>query len=722
MYLRGKPLRCTISFNFPPWDSGLEPDEGNIGNWLDNLRNKSRPAEDARWNQSNIDTLFYAGEQRFVNQYFNFTPQANWQNFHFNICQQPINMVTGYQRQHRKSIQYLPSENADSETTDQYTKVVMHANHNRQILEKFSTACEQAAISGMVMIQPYLDYTDDPVNGTLDLKVWEYNSFLVDQYFRCPDMSDANFVWTQQYLSKTEADTLFPEQMARIVPMMGAPQRYSRFYFLPENYNMARNDLLVMNYVWYKWRRKKKMIYNRQTQETFDFGDTAEAMQELIQTVGSTFEVIEIEVPTWKMAVTINDQLMFQGLNPLGFDECPFIPVYWNYDPHLAYYDLRVRSLTRTMRDAQYLTNRRIILNHDISESSINSGWKYREDGIANPENLRYAGQGKDIIIKDTYGQTPMDDVIQKIQPNAVPASDIQLAEQMIGMIFQTSGVQLENFGLGEHMDKAQSGLAIALKQGAGLMVLQKYFDQWDVSLKLLGALELKIVQNNWSPAKIARMIGETPTPYFFSKMFAKCKTVVEEGLDTPTQRQLEFKQMLDLNELLGGVIPAHLLLKNATVQGKKELMEALGQQQEHAAEMEQQKQLLEQAVLDAKLKESYSKSAGNIATARERHSRSESNVGLYEERMSEISKNHSSALKDKAEALEKILELVARYGEIEAGLRSQDLKSLELDQFIEENQEKSDARQTSLSNRFSADIVDQVQPNQQGLLARGLK
>ena len=251
-----------MSFYFPPWDSGMEPAEANVANWLDNLYSKFQPIEQARWNQSNIDALFYAGEQRFINQYFNFNPQYNWQNFHFNIIQQPINMVTGFQRQHRKSIQYLPSEGADSQTTDQYTKAVMHANHNKQILEKFSTACEQSAVSGMVLAQPYLDYTDDPVNGSIDLKIWEYNSFLIDPYFRCPDASDANFAWMQQYISKVEAESLFPDQKGKIQPMVGVPQRFSRFYFLPENHNMARNDLLIMNYVWYKWRRKRKKLFS----------------------------------------------------------------------------------------------------------------------------------------------------------------------------------------------------------------------------------------------------------------------------------------------------------------------------------------------------------------------------------------------------------------------------------------------------------------------------
>jgi hypothetical protein len=144
---------------FPPWDTDTEPDESNIKIWMDNLYGKFEPIEQARWNQSNIDTLFYAGEQRFINSYFNFYPQYNFQTFHFNLIQQPVNMVTGYQRQHRKSLNYLPLENSKQEYSDDLTKVVTYANNYRGILEKMSVAYEQSAIAGLVLVQPYLDFT-----------------------------------------------------------------------------------------------------------------------------------------------------------------------------------------------------------------------------------------------------------------------------------------------------------------------------------------------------------------------------------------------------------------------------------------------------------------------------------------------------------------------------------------------------------------------------------
>lgn len=699
-----------MSFYSPPWDSNLEPNSGNVKHWLDNLYSKFQPVEQSRWNQANIDSLFYAGSQAFVNRYFNFTPGNSYQNFHFNLIQQPVNMVTGYQRQHRRSINYIPSEGADPETTDQYTRIITHVANVEGINEAFSKACELAAISGMVLIQPYLDYIgDDPAQGSLKVKVWEYNSFLVDPYFRNPDMSDANFVWCQEYISKQEAERRFPGKLDKITPMSGSPQRYGSFYFLPENHNMARSDLMILSYVWYKHTRKKKRLYSKTRNQFFDYAENNPKMDEILYHIPD-LEQVEVDTPTWKCAIVLNDQLIYQDNNPLGFDTCPFVPVFWNYDPHINYADLRVRSLVRTMRDPQFLMNRRIILNHDISESSINSGWMRKSGAVANEDNLKKSGQGWDVIINEGY---EMGDV-QKIIPNAVPPSDMQLADQLAKLIFSTAGVDIENWS-GQD-DGNVSSLTVLLKQGASLMVLQKYFDQWDYSFKLLGDKLLQIVLNNWNEAKVGLIIGEEPSPHFFSRIFAKYQVVVEEGLNTATQRQQEFQQTLELNAALGGIIPASYLASIATLQGKKKLMELLQQQEQQQAAVQEQATTIQHTFEEAKLKEMYSRAVSNIAMARERHGRTESNLGLFEERLSMIANNNSIAVKNKVEAISKLLEALSLYGGEEVKKEEKQIDNMEDEKKGEVDREKVDSKRMALSNEFVMSILNSAMgPGQSG-------
>lgn len=672
---------------FPPWDTDVEPNESNIKTWMDNLYGKFEPIEQARWNQSNIDVLFYAGEQRFINSYFNFYPQYNFQNFHFNLLQQPINMVTGYQRQHRKSINYTPIEGSKQEYADDLTKLITYANNYRGVLEKLSIAYEQSAISGMCLIQPYLDFTDDPVNGTLDLKIWPYNSFMCDAYFREHDGSDSNFWWCQQYISKQEAKNYFPEKSALIDTMSGYGNRYGKFYFLPENYNLARNDLLVLSYVWYKTKRMKKMLYNQNDGITYEYADNDKYLNELIDNT-DFYEIIEVEVPTWKVAVVLNEYLMFQGHNPLGFDESPLIPVFWNYDPHVSQFDLRVRSLTRSMRDTQFLMNRRIILNHQISESSLNTGWKYIENSVVNPEVLKEGGYGGDIIIKE--GTEAGMASIEKIIPNAVPPSDMELANQLADFIFRTSGVNQELMGMAED---SKTGIEVMLRQGAGLVTLQKYFDQWDSVLKTLGKLEQKIIQNKWSPSKIARILGKEPNVEFLNKTFSKYDVLCSEGLNTVIQQQQQFRQIIDLNQYLGGIIPPKFILQNATIQGKNEIIAAVEEREKAQMEMAQQQMMLEHSKMEVELQLNQARAVNELTWAKERDQRSKADVGLYEERLSQITNNKSMALKNKVEALQKLLEVITQHGEIEAAKNVNRLQVLGNIQEQSEEKEKIDAQ-----------------------------
>lgn len=695
-----------MSYVFPPWDTDVEPNETNIKLWMDNLYSKYEPIEQARWNQSNIDTLFHAGEQRFINSYFNFNPQYNFQNFHFNLIQQPVNMVSGYQRQHRKSINYTPIEGSDQQDADDLTNLMTYANNYRNILEKMSRAYELSAISGLVMIQPYLDFTDDPLNGTLDLKIWAYNEFMADPYWREPDMSDSNFVWCQSYVSKREALKYFPSQAQKIHDMSGYANREGKFYFLPENYNLARNDLLVLSNIWYQSTRKKKVLYEKKTGLMYDYMDKSQDMLKMMEVdTDKMFDIIEIEVPTWKLAVVLNEQVMFIGNNPLGFDECPLIPVFWNYDANIAQYDLRVRSLVRTMRDTQFLMNRRIILNHDISESSINTGWKRKENSIVNEEDLRYSGQGRDIVVKDGYDMTD----IEKIIPNSVPPSDMELANQLADLIFKVSGVNQELMGMASD---AKTGIAEMLRQGAGLVTLQKYFDQWDVAFKLLGNLEQKIIQRNWSTPKITRIIGREPSPAFQLQIFSKFDVLVSEGLNTTIQKQQQFVQMIELNEALGGIIPPHLILKHATIQGLNEIIEAVEQQQKQQAEEAQHQKMLEQNLIESQMQSLTARSVSDIALSRERHGRAESNIGLFEERLSEITKNRSSALKDRVDALDKLLATTATYGEALTQKTEEDLDEMNEEQIQDEDIEKMDAKLTSDANEFITNFLKNNSPS----------
>lgn len=616
-------------------------------------------------------------------------------------------MVTGYERQHRKQWKFQATEGGDMQTADQQTKLMISTANRNGIHEQKSKLKELSAIAGMCLAQPYLDFTagDDQAQGDLKIKIWEYNSFLIDPYFRSPDASDAQFIWCQEYISKREAEHRFPDKTDMISPMSGSPQRYGSFYFLPENYNMARNDLMVLSYVWYKWKRKKKRLYSRSRNQFYDVAPQAD-IDALIYNI-EDLEEVTVEVPTWKLATVLNDQLMYQGDNPLGGDDCPMVPYFWNYEPHINYYDLRVRSLVKTMRSPQFLFNYKIINNNDIAAATINAGWKRKQGAVANEDNLKKAGQGWDVIINHGYEMTD----VEKIIPSAVPESDLALADQMKQLIYETSGINIENWS--GQQDKQISSLTAMIKQAANLMVFQKYYDQWDYADRLLGERSMSVMLNNWSAEKVKLIIGEDPTPFFYSKIFSKYQCMVEEADLTPTQQNLQAQNMMEINAAFQREVfkPSQIIPK-LNITGKAEIMDILRQEEEQMAHMQQEEQLVKQAFDDAKIKELYSKATANIARAREDHSRSESNLGLYEERLSAIEKNRALSLKEKQAALTSLLENIERFGDIETKYAENKLNIDAYNIRTEEELEKQDVERRTQSNKF----LEQLLSGSQGL------
>jgi hypothetical protein len=353
------------------------------------------------------------------------------------------------------------------------------------------------------------------------------------------------------------------------------------------------------------------------------------------------------------------------------------------------------------MRTPQYLFNHKLINNLDISEATINAGWKRKIGAVANEDNLKKAGQGWDVIINEGYEMTD----VEKIIPSAVPESDLALSQLLNDLIFKVAGIDLENWA-GQN-DKQISSLTMLLKQDANLMVFQKYFDQWDHSLKILGERMLQVALYNWNESKVGLMIGEDPSPHFYSRVFAKYHTVVEEGDLTPTQNNLQAQQMMDINATFGReVFPASMIIPKLNITGKGELIPYLQQQEQQAAAVQSEATNIQHAFEEAKLKEMLSKATANIARAREDHSRSESNLGLYEERLSMIERNRAMSLKEKQLALSALLESIQKYGEIETSYQENKLNIDKYNIQAEEEKEKQDVERRTESNKFLEQIM----------------
>ncbi len=603
------------------------------------------------WGEADTDTRFESGDQTLWNDLYGNLPANRKRSFNFNRIRRVVNMISGHQRRNRKSIICVPVENGDDDTADQFSKILMWVNKQEGVLETISEAFHGALVTGMNLLQVWVDYRSDPVSGNIKVDNCSYNSFLIDPYFRKTDLSDCNAVWKRSFLTKRECVSLLPDKTEEILGLIGLDSgtgRDGKFQFMPESYNYGMKNLLTYDEFYYRDYRTQKMLVDSETGETMEWKSEDQDNLDLFLQTYPSVTMIEQEIPTVRMAVVVEGKVMYDGPNPMGIDSYPFVPVLGYYNPQMPYFPWRIQGVVRGLRDAQYLYNRRRVIELDILESQVNSGWIYKENALVNPADVFLSGQGRGLALKT---DASMSDVQQIVAPQ-IPPSMIQLSELLAKEISEVSGVNEELLGSASD-DKA--GVLSMLRQGAGLTTLQVLFDQLDRSMQLLGKIEIDIIQANFAPGKIKKILeGEEPTQQFYNKAFGKYHANVEEGLNTSTQKQMQFAQMLQLKEM-GVPISPEDLLEAATLQNKKRIIENLEKTEQAQSEMQQKQAEMTMQLQQAQIELAQARAKADLGLYAERTSRVDENRALAIQKLHEANSDDEKAMLDKVRALKEL-------------------------------------------------------------------
>jgi len=600
------------------------------------------------WGEADTDTRFEAGDQTLWNEIYSANLPANRRrNFNFNRIRRVVNMISGHQRRNRKSTIVTPVENGDAETADQFSKILMWSSQQEGVLETISESFHGALVTGMNLLQVWVDYRSDPISGNIRVDNCPYNSFLIDPFFRKADLSDCNALWKRSYLTKRECVSLLPDKTDDIMGLAGNDSRDGKFQFMPETYNYGMKNLLTYDEYYYRDYRSQKMMVDTQTGEALEWKHQDEdRLKEFLRQYPQV-TLIEQEISTVNLAIVVQGKVMYDGPNPMGIDRYPFVPVLGYYNPQMPYFSDRIQGVVRGLRDAQYLYNRRKVIELDILESQISSGWKYKEDALVNPKDIYMSGQGKGLALKTEAMMTD----VEQIMPPQIPPSMIQLSEILGKEIMEISGVNEEL--LGSAMDD-KAGVLSMLRQGAGLTTLQNLFDQLDFSQKQLGKIMLDVIQTNFTPGKVKRIIEQEPTAQFYNKAFGKYDAAIEEGLNTTTQRQMQFAQLLQLREV-GVPVPDDILLESCTIQDKKKLTDYIKAAQQNRQQTEQMQVQLGLQEQQARTELAKARATADQGLGLERLSRIQENKAMAVERKAAAAKDENVSLLNLVKALKEI-------------------------------------------------------------------
>lgn len=607
------------------------------------------------WVRANQNVRLEAGDPTIMNVWGNNPATIGSSNYYFNRARPIGLMLSGYQRRNRKSTVVVGLENSDQKTSDQYTKLIMNLYKKENAYEIISEAFHQGSIiSGMNLIQIYLDFSDDPLNGDIKFRNLAYNDFMIDPFFREPDLSDAGFIMVRSYRSKPEIASIMPEKFYDDIMALQGNQQSStidgRFQYAAAARGYSMAPKLAYDEYYYRDYRKQKKLYDTLTGELMDISERDDIDVPLLLSDNPQLKLSEKYVPTVRLCITVQDKVFYDGPNPLGLDCYPFVPVLGYYSKEMPYMYNRIQSVMTSLISPQILFNRRIILNADYLESVINTGFMFKQGAVLDPKHLLQTGQGRLIPLKDTA--VPLQDVVPIPSPN-IPPSAFEQLKLYDNELFNVIGLSQEN--LGKVVEDDSSGYQSALRTAAGLTAQQPLFDRLDLSQNMIGNITLATIQRNWTPGKVKRLLeGEEPAPQFYDKAFGKYHCVTELGFNTETQQQLEFAQLLELRKA-GIAIPDSRMIEKATLQGKEEIIQEMQQQAQQAQQAQQMQSQVQMQELQARAELSKARAAADYGLYNERTSRVEENRAMAVQKIHEANKNDQQATLDMVKTLKEL-------------------------------------------------------------------
>ncbi len=455
----------------------------------------------------------------------------------------------------------------------------------------------------------YPDYALDPISGDLFTDNVAYNNFLIDQYFRKQDLSDCNGIWRRRWESKQGAKMLLPGYAKEIEKMKPTGLKDGRFPLQAELQNIATNNLFTYDEFHYRSTRQATIVLDPKTGEAVEWEEDEQDEDDMMERTlreQPWLVVKKTQVPTVKLCISIGDQIVYHGKNLLGIDSYPCVPSLCYHEPDVTSYAWRCMGVIRNLRDAQFLYNMRKVIELQILQSQINSGWIFPTDAVVDVKAFRQTGEGFLIPLK--AGHLPQE--IQRIEAAAIPQSLLELSQSLAEDITKISGVNEELLGSATD-DK--SGILSMLRQGAGLTTLQTIFDKLDYTQRLYGKIRLQAIRKNFSKGKIRNILGHEPDQRFFTSHSQKYGIAVEEGNYSTSQRQMELQQLLHFKEL-GMGISDKSILRSAFITNKKQVIEEMQEQMEQQQQQQQAQAQQQEKIDNSKIMSAYARAKSDLA------------------------------------------------------------------------------------------------------------
>lgn len=427
-----------------------------------------------------------------------------------------INILSGYQRNNRYDIDFLPRTSDDAKLCDVRKAMTKYVMDRCSYDMEESTAFINGCICGLGWFEVGYKYDDD-LQGEGEAFIRSESPFnmYIDPEAKKPDYSDGKYIIRARWVDKDELCEIYPENKLAI---LGQTNEYD-VNEIDDDYNATLfyqrdKKKIRLCECWYKIR-VKQTTYLMSDGSTIVINEQDEISEEermLLdsQAINKTDDMIS------KVKVCVFfDNVMLEDIDsPYEHGEFPFVPyIAYHYDETTL-----PQGIVDTAKDPQReLNKRRSEMLHIINTSS-HSGWICERGAMSAQQEHAFAknaAKAGALLKVNDLGK------VRELTPPNPPMSILQAIQDASGDMQEVTGIN--EMMMGTDISSSSSGRAIELKQKQAITHLIPLFDSLrqakkEIVYRLWGKRAHKgIIPQFYTEEKVYRIEGENSSYEFMA-------------------------------------------------------------------------------------------------------------------------------------------------------------------------------------------------------------
>lgn len=463
----------------------------------------------------------------------------------FNKIAPLVRLVTGYMRNNRADIKYLPASDAQSseEVAEALSMIAKQIGEATQLRWVDAEVFLDGVMTGRGFWDTRLDFSSNDL-GEVTITAKDPFTIFVDPDCQDYDLNKgAAYVCESRWASPEEIEFCYGPQARKLIePLAGfSAQTWGGYPMLMDDnivtpIRTMAQEARVGEVTWRDFFHSEMIDPSRKNVRVLD-------MQAAVTKWGEVLIDLEtgdrVPVPTDEEFVTMypdvvpaiaRDRWIQKAMmhaeslgNPVVVAVRPIRRIRWTvmvgdllvhdgWSPYDSYtisgffpYFRRgvTRGMVEDMLDPQREINKRRSSEIEIVGRTANSGWMYHKEALSpdQKENVRRFGSTPGVNIEWQGEKQP-----ERINPAPPPMAMERLEQKAVDDLKQISGINESAMG---EMDRVQSGRAIEARQRQAVLSIQLYFDNFSRSKELQGRQVLALIQRHYTEARIFRVLGE---------------------------------------------------------------------------------------------------------------------------------------------------------------------------------------------------------------------